>query len=947
MNKFIYLLGLLLISSVVSGQDVISSRSREDSIFTMKVGQLENGLRYVIKPVQGDQRKVLMRLIVMAGSNQEDKDQYQIAHLLEHMVYNSTKKFPSFRSNPGFFSQLDMEPRDIPAFVGDNSTQYQFNYPRDVPRALDTALSLYHDIAAGNVLFDPEDVQTERKALYQEYLFSNSEKSLPTFRNWQALTDCGGEVPLAGELRETVMNSSEESLKSFYRDWYRPDFMTIMVVGNLEDADLIENKIKAKFKDIKMPDRLRHKEDCWQNYLNSPKHFVTQETEVSGKDLLPQTEFNFYFRNNSIYFEEFSAQQNEVLWDLIPDMISNRLKHQQQEYNIDYITRFNGNYELPAVKLTLSAPRNEEKVIEKIFSQLEGISTYGFSKEEWNLVVDKRVADMRSRDYLSANLWSDLLFKAIISEKPLSNFKSNHNLEFIKNLDVAQLNKLLKKIDWQTDDIAIVIPEHKDQSQFTQKNIRGWINDGVGHPLEYQPIKVPKQLLTIKEKDELSEAEVTERSFGDFNEDVIVFENGLKVILKAFEPMSGRYKEKIMVHGFSPKGAECLESPDYQALLAPYIIKNSGVGGYDKFVINKLLEETSIPFGVFDYIRQSETGLKAEVSPEDIEILLQLIYLSFTQPRYDIDAFEDWKIQELKKSIRNSSANNNFLDFINHKVGLVEIPKGEERYRQSLKVDYEEAFKEYKRLHSNAEDFTFIITGNFKKNKVLPLLQKYLGNLPNSKETYFCDKIKGIDTSGLKTEETVLRFQLPENVDNDFMEIRFTTPFNNDPVFKKEIKMEFLKQALNLKLRDLRYKQNLGVYFSVASGSLNYDTKNKTIQIYLQSNRQDFDKVFDACNTFFEDLKENRFSAEFFKTLKESAYLPKWQEEFSNSNKSVMQRLYGYYRFDVPVIEEDHARQFIQDFNDKDLVNTAIEYLNNNYKMIFLGSPSQEKKIMK
>jgi zinc protease len=59
----------------------------------VKMGKLENGLTYFIRPNAKPEKKVELRLVVNAGSILEDDDQLGLAHMTEHMAFNGTKLF--------------------------------------------------------------------------------------------------------------------------------------------------------------------------------------------------------------------------------------------------------------------------------------------------------------------------------------------------------------------------------------------------------------------------------------------------------------------------------------------------------------------------------------------------------------------------------------------------------------------------------------------------------------------------------------------------------------------------------------------------------------------------------------------------------------------------------------------------------------------------------------
>lgn len=913
-----------------------------DSPFEATVGKLDNGLSYIIKPLKGDKGKINVGLFVNAGANQENSEQYQFSHLLEHLAANYTENFANIRLNAELFSHLKITPQDYTAFVGGKSTRYNIHYQQAIPKSLDTLLSIFHDIASGKVLFDEKIVNTERKALYQEYLFSNTSKSYPEYVVQNTLSGCRDFIPSPENFESVLMNSSIESLKEFYLDWYRPDLMTVYIIGNFENSEEIEKKIKEKFRGLKMPASKRKKIECLDDYKKRPKQFVVQKRDVTPPPGLPsQITFQFYFRNEKVTLKQFSKDHDELKRNITRKMVDNRLNSIELDYNIDYTTNFSKSLDMSAYILEIKTLGENQKVINKVFGLLSGILKYGFTHEELAKVVEKEIKNLQNRNYSTSTLWSDIIQNAIVYGEPLPDSKNDDEIDFLSNLEIEQVNIFFKKeMDWKPDDIAIIVPKDTDENHFTNKQIRNWVSIGLKQPIEYQPKKIPKQFLSDKEIMDLPQAKILNKNFGDLNEDIIELSNGLKIILKVTNPSTGRYKDKIMVHGFSPKGAGCFENEDYDALFAPLITQNSGVGNFNKFIVKKVLDETSIPFGIKSYVEKWETGVKAEIAPEDMEILMQLIYLTFTEPRYDPEAFEDWRIQEQQYYLRNNSPNNNFVDFLNRETGILKIQQGKNRYKKSLNVDYNEAYRKYKSLFANGDDFTFIITGNFKKNNILPVLRRYLGNLPN-KSTPKCNTLNS-KIPELKKRLKDAKYSFPKNVDNDFLAIKYITPLRGKPDFKEEIQLEFIKQAINLKLMDLRNKLGLGVYLSIASSSIDYNNKTREITIYLRSNREDFERVMAACNNLVEELKTEPVPCNLFKNIKQSSYLPKWQGTSDMKNKTAMQTLYDLYRFEVPIAEENKASQYMESFDSEDLLDIANIYLNEDYRGIYIGSPLDE-----
>lgn len=903
-------------------------------------GRLENGFRYFIKPLDNYKGKIHTRLVVNIGSSQENKDQYSLAHLLEHLAFNGTANFPSLRNNPQFYSQLKMEPRDLHAHIGGNKTNYNIEFPQEVTKALDTSLAVYHDIASGKVLFDEKAVEGERKAVYHEGDDGTDPGVYyPILKIYRHLTNCGFTPPLEKE-KEATLNSSTKALKQFYNDWYRPDLISLIIVGNIKNTKEVEEKIIKKFKDLPRSINPLEKKDCKKSYLSSSKKFIVEDDlSLTSKKPYAQTSFEFYYRNPTLYFKEFSKNENKLIWEIISAMIDTRLKSSQLNYGINYTSSIVANNFLPAIKLAVKTTGDEENTIKRIYKVLAS-TFFGFQKEEWQKLLDQKIEYLADKNFNSPEYWTDSLENHVVEGSALPNPNDQIKIEFLKSLDPEKLNQLLKEINWKPDDIAMVLPKNVDRAPLNRSRIENWIEEGLKNPNRFVAIKTPKHLLDPSEISQLNEAKIIDKWYGDLNEDIIKLENGVKIVLKDMKPETGRNKDKIMIHGFSSYGATCFGPRDMESLFSPFIIKNSGAGKYNKFEIDQFLASTSIPLGIRNYIEQTETGIQAEVSPEDLEIALQLIYLNFNEPEFNNKAFENWKIDEADHARRYTNPNKDFIDFINEKSGIIKVPLGSQRYQQSLNVNYKQAFEKYKSLHANARDFTFILTGDFKKRNALPLLQKYLGNLKNTGRKEFCEdyKRKGSDHLSLSEDDEKLVFSYP--TDNTILYTQYKSDWIPGNV-KEEIRFQFLISAIDQKLKDLRYKKNFGTYFAVASALYNYQDKKKFLQMLIHTTPQDFEKIMQACNKQIEELKSDIVSEEFLRMAKETAYLPKWLERFEDTNKRLQMRLYSHYRYDVPFTDLDKIRRYMDEFSVQDLQETANEYLiDENKKLLTASGPS-------
>src|SRR5690606_19387102 len=161
--------------------------------------------------------------------------------------------------------------------------------------------------------------------------------------------------------------------------------------------------------------------------------------------------------------------------------------------------------------------------------------------------------------------------------------------------------------------------------------------------IPYTVPEVPKQLMGADEISALKEVGFKDKGESESGVRTLVLGNGVKVVLDTLN----RNTDMLYLHGFSPKGASCFSREDYfSAINGPEIVQNAGVGDLDKFVLGRFLERTSFRQGMHPYIDYFETGIKGNAKLEELEMLLQLVYLYFTQPRKDKIAYEDWKSRE-------------------------------------------------------------------------------------------------------------------------------------------------------------------------------------------------------------------------------------------------------------------------------------------------------------
>jgi zinc protease len=213
------------------------------------IATLPNGLKYYIRANKKPEKRAELRLVVRAGSVLEEDDQQGLAHFVEHMAFNGTEHFPK-NEIISFIESLGMRfGADVNAGTSFDETTYILTVPTDNPATLDKALLVMEDWAH-NLTFDPAEVDRERGVVIEEWRSRLgagarlTDKLFPIILGGSRYAD---RLPIGKT--EILQTAKPERLKKFYTDWYRPDLMAVVVVGDFDRA-AVEGMVKSHFSAI-------------------------------------------------------------------------------------------------------------------------------------------------------------------------------------------------------------------------------------------------------------------------------------------------------------------------------------------------------------------------------------------------------------------------------------------------------------------------------------------------------------------------------------------------------------------------------------------------------------------------------------------------------------------------------------------------------------------------
>ena len=243
------LTGTIPFSSTLHAQN-LSEKLGQDS--KVKTGTLPNGLKYYIRNNGKPENKVELRIVINTGSIMEDKDQLGLAHFTEHMLFNGTKSFPKNELVSRLQSMGVQFGADLNAYTSFDETVYMLPIPTDNPQNIETGFQILEEWAQGALMTD-KDINEERKVILEESRLGKgaqdrmAKKFLPKLL---AGTRYGERLPIGKE--DLLKTFKPDVLRRFYKEWYRPNLMAVVVVGDIA-TDKAEEMIKKHFSGLKNP----------------------------------------------------------------------------------------------------------------------------------------------------------------------------------------------------------------------------------------------------------------------------------------------------------------------------------------------------------------------------------------------------------------------------------------------------------------------------------------------------------------------------------------------------------------------------------------------------------------------------------------------------------------------------------------------------------------------
>jgi zinc protease len=747
------------------------------------VGRLENGLRYYIRKNSRPANRAELRLVVNAGSILEDDDQLGLAHVVEHMAFNGTKHFAG-QEITAFMESIGMQfGPSMNAFTNFDDTTYALQVPTDRKEVLEKAFLIMEDWAR-NLTFDPKEVDKERGVIVEEWRLNRGAGA--------RIQDKVFPVLLAGSRYATrspigtkgsIESFSHDRLKQFYRDWYRPDLMAVVAVGDFDPA-AIEHLVKERFGPIPKPAVPRLRPTYAVPDHPGTRYAIVTDPEMPGAALGIFNMLPIRVQSTVLSYRE------RIVDHLYTAMLNARLGELSQKADPPFLGAGvnRGIFVRTKEAANLSAVMSPDKIavaLETLLTESARIAQHGFTATEFDrekkglLRVYEQAMSEKDKDE-SPPLAAEYIRNFLLDESlPGIAWEYAMHQRFLPGITLAEVNALAREWTGDRDRVIVVsAPEKAGLSIATESQLASVVASVAAKPLApYVDSAHATSLLaelppagSIVRETTIAEVGVTEWDLS----------NGVKVVLR---PTTFK-QDEVVFRATSPGGASLARDEDYvAAITASQVISAGGVGAFDVVGLNKVLAGKVA--SVTSIIDDTFEGLAGGGSARDLETILQLVYLYFTQPRADATAFGVMTSQ-LKTLLANRRATPEAVFEETVQTTLTqnhfrERPMSPELVSE-MSLDKSIAF--YKDRFSDASDFTFVFAGSFDVDAMRPLVTRYLGSLPSTRrqETW---KDAGVRPPRGVVEKTIQKGLEPRSR----VRIVFSGPFRWDPTDREALRV--------------------------------------------------------------------------------------------------------------------------------------------------------------
>lgn len=720
------LVGAVALAGPLAAQDLGAPIPTDPAI---RSGVLPNGLQYFIRRNARPAARAELRLVVNAGSLLEDDDQLGLAHFVEHMAFNGTRHFAK-QELIHYLESIGMRfGADLNASTSFDQTVYQLQVPTDSAAMLATGFQILEDWAHG-ITFEAVEVERERGVVIEEWRGRRGADARIQDAQWPAIfgtSRYAERLPIGTVASLQAADSAR--LVRFYRDWYRPDLMAVVAVGDF-DPEAIERLVHQHFRGLAMPDAPRPRPIFPVPAPETPRTAIVTdpealETSIGVLTILPPRDDR-----------TVAVWRRQLIEQILARALNTRLAELSQQADAPFLGAGGGRGSLVASadawSLSVLVPDGgSEAGLSAALTEVERLRRFGITAGE----LDRARADMlrglerlhAEREQQQSSGIAGSLVNHYLFGQPVPSIEWRHASAqaLLPSITLDEANAIAREETLPGTPIILVgAPEASGPAVPDGTALLALFGQvGDRELVAYAETVDPEPLVPTRPP---AGRVVSERVDTTLNLHDWTLSNGVRVLVKPTDFKD----EQILMSATSPGGLSRSADPaSLSSQFASAVAMQGGVGRFSVIDLDKALAGKSVE--LFPSIGLTEEGLSGQAAPRELETLLELVWLHFTAPREDSAAFQAFG-QQVRAFMQNRGASPEvvFQDTLQAAMWQhhpLSAPFTPDRIGE---LDLGRALAFYRDRFADAGDFTFTFVGNVEPAVLKPLAAQWLGALP-------------------------------------------------------------------------------------------------------------------------------------------------------------------------------------------------------------------------
>lgn len=729
---------LLIVVSAVQAQDFQMPALPLDP--AVRIGKLDNGLTYYIRHNNWPENRANFYIAQKVGSIQEEESQRGLAHFLEHMAFNGSKNFAGNKLIE-YCRSIGVEfGSDLNAYTSIDETVYRVdNVPTANQAVLDSVLLILSDWSNALTLAT-EEIDKERGVIHEEWRLRTSASSRMFERNLEKLypgSKYGKRYPIG--LMSVIDNFKPKELRDYYEKWYHPVNQGIIIIGNI-DLDHTEAMIKKYFGSFKSPENAAPIEKFEVPDNAEPIIIVDKDKEqrTSGVEIM--------FKHDGLPAEQKGTQLyyiDDYIKQAVSGMLATRFTEAAQKAECPYVSAmaYDGEYIFAKTKdafgidITPKDPNNIEAALKAAVIEVRRAIEFGFTATEYSRFQQDFLSSLEKR-YSNKDKRTNTQFYSgckghFIDGEPMPSIEVEYELykQFVPMIPVDAINMSIKELISESDSNVVIINfnnEREGATYPTEASLLNALHEARAAEISAFVDNVKNEPLIAKmPKAGKIKKEVKNDKFG-YTE--LTLSNGVTVVLKKTDFK----KDEVSLSGFGGAGSTVYPAGDVNTMLFDNVISISGLGNFSLTELQKALSgkiaNVDLTMG------ERVMSIDGSSTPKDVETMLQMAYLYFTNINKDVDSYNNL-INQLQVQLKNRALSPEiaFSDSVSATLYGHDLRKKPLLLEDLDKVSYDRILEMAKERTQSAAGWEFTIIGNFDEETIRPLICQYLGALPSKK----------------------------------------------------------------------------------------------------------------------------------------------------------------------------------------------------------------------